>query len=38
MVLLARSLNERMMPRTVPNRPMNGALLPSVPRKARRLS
>src|SRR6185312_9862532 len=34
----ARSWNARMMPSTVPNRPMNGALLPSVPRNASRFS
>ncbi|HEX2689502.1 MAG TPA: hypothetical protein VHN14_22930 [Kofleriaceae bacterium] len=34
----ARSWNARMMPSTVPNRPTNGALLPSVPRNASRFS
>jgi len=32
-----RSWKARMMPRTVPNSPTKGALLPSVPRNARRL-
>ncbi len=31
----ARSEKARMMPTTVPNRPRNGALLPSVPRNER---
>ncbi len=33
--LCARSAKALMMPRTVPNRPMKGALLPSVPRTPR---
>ena len=32
------SANARMMPMTVPSRPMNGALAPSVPRNASRRS
>ncbi len=37
-VFRARSAKARMTPSTVPKSPMKGALLPSVPRKARRAS